>query len=232
VRPQFGIDQALGSASAWGRVLVRAGFLRPFVRVALDVHVHGVENLTGLAQPFIVVANHASHLDSALVYSFLPGRLSRRLSTGAAADHWFTSRTRSLLPRVLFNAFPVDRQGRSLRPRYRGLAQQLLRAGVPLLIFPEGTRSRDGRMHRFTPGAARLAVTNKVPCVPVAITGAWSAWPPTARLPRRLRAPVHITFGTPLVPRRGELPTAFNERVQATVRRLVLETGSRRRRPA
>ena len=37
MRPQFGIDQALGSASAWGRVLVRAGFLRPFVRVALDV---------------------------------------------------------------------------------------------------------------------------------------------------------------------------------------------------
>jgi 1-acyl-sn-glycerol-3-phosphate acyltransferase len=69
---------------------------------------------------------------------------------------------------AVFNAFPVDRTG--LRGRH-DLGTSLLDDGVPLLLFPEGTRSRTGEMGAFKPGAAALCISRDVPCLPVAIGG-------------------------------------------------------------
>jgi 1-acyl-sn-glycerol-3-phosphate acyltransferase len=200
--------------------------LRPVLRAAVSLHVHGRERLKGLTGPFVVVGNHSSHLDTAAIFDALPGRLARRLSTGAAADHFFSSPARALIPRLFFNVFPVDRPGRKLPGgrSHRGLAGQLLDRGVPLLIFPEGTRSRTGVAGPFTPGTARLCTTRGVPCVPAALVGAHAAWPANRRLWRRGRPDVHVTFGTPLRPKTGEPSIVFGARVQAEVLRLHDQT--------
>src|SRR5699024_2538287 len=109
---------------------------------------------------------------------------------------------------LIFNAFPVDRTGTGAN---RGLSKQLLKAGVPLLIFPEGTRSRTGKMGSFKIGAAGLAKAVGVPVVPVALIGAYEAMPRGARWPRRGRPRVVVAVGEPLVAREKEPTSSFND---------------------
>ena len=123
------------------------------------------------------------------------------------------------LTALFFNAFPVDRTG--LRGRKRGLATSLLDDGVPLLLFPEGTRSRTGEMGNFKPGAAALCISRDVPCLPVAIVGAADAMPygqnwPDTRPPAGLRL-----FGEPMRAEDGETVAQFSERIAKEVRGLV-----------
>ena len=91
-------------------------------------------------------------------------------------------------------AFPVQ-EGESDSPAVRQ-ALRLLRQGEPLVIFPEGGRSPDGRLQTFRPGAFRLALAVGAPVVPVTIVGAFEAWPARRRFPRPGR--VIITYHAPL----------------------------------
>lgn len=170
-----------------------------------------------LEGPCIVVANHSSHLDAPLVLGSVPPRVRRDLATGVAADYFFTAPHKRLFTELVFNAFPVDRTGGGAN---RGLSKQLLRAGVPLLIFPEGTRSRTGKMGSFKIGAAGLAKAVGVPVLPVALIGAYEAMPRGARWPRRGRPPVVVAVGEPLQARHKEPTAAFNGRIETAVREL------------
>jgi 1-acyl-sn-glycerol-3-phosphate acyltransferase len=135
---------------AGARFVAQRLLLKPFVWSITDITVLGRENLKRLSGPFVVVSNHSSHLDAPLIIGALPRKLSRYVAAGAAADYFFDVWWRKGLTSLFFNAFPVDRTG--LRGR-RGMATDLLDAGVPLLLFPEGTRSRTGEMGQFKPGA-------------------------------------------------------------------------------
>jgi 1-acyl-sn-glycerol-3-phosphate acyltransferase len=168
----------------------------------------------------IVVANHSSHLDAPLVLGSVPRRIRRDLATGVAADYFFTAPHKRMFTELIFNAFPVDRTGTGAN---RGLSKQLLKAGVPLLIFPEGTRSRTGKMGSFKIGAAGLAKAVGVPVVPVALIGAYEAMPRGARWPRRGRPRVVVAVGEPLVAREKEPTSSFNDRIEASVRALYAE---------
>ena len=198
------------------RAAAQALLLRPLVWSVLRVEVHGTPHLDSLDndEAFVVVANHSSHFDAPLVIGGLPPRLRQRISTGAAADyffaHWYTAGPTQLF----FNAFPVDRTGSRNR---KGLAGQLLSNGVPVFVFPEGTRSRTGGMAPFKPGAAALCISHQVPAVPVALVGAFAAWPAGARRWRPNRPPVHVVFGAPMKPLPGEIAVAFTERLRAKV---------------
>ena len=190
-------------SSPWQRAArsaTRLLFLKPFVWRLLDVRVHGHDRLINTPETFVVVGNHSSHLDAPLIFGALPGRMSKYLATGAAADHFFDKWWSAAYTSLLFNAFPIERSGKSKsddhkRSSRRGLAQQLLNDGIPILLFAEGTRSRTGAMGPLRPGAASLAIARNVPVIPVAIVGAYAAWPPEepALRPssgaRRLRAP-------------------------------------------
>ena len=153
--------------------------LKPVVWSQLTVHVHGEQNLEGVEEPFIVIANHSSHFDGPLIMSALPRRLSKNLATGAAADTFFTKWQNAALIQLFMNGFPVNRAGTR---SHRGMAKQLLSEGVPIFLFPEGTRSRTGGMGPFTPGVAALAISFNCQVVPSAIVGAFAAWP--AKEPR------------------------------------------------
>lgn len=223
-------------AQAIARRATRMLVLKPYVWRLLRVHVHGVERLADCPDTFVVVGNHSSHFDTPLIFGALPPRLSRYLSAGAAADYWFTNWWRAGAASHLFNAFPVERRMKpsekkklaeqksaSAKKRdekaksHRGLAAALLSDGIPILLFPEGGRSYNGAMNVFTPGAAGLAIARNVPIVPVAIVGAFAAWPPHQKHLPKGRPPVHVVFGDPMRPNPGEITYRFNERVRRKV---------------
>jgi 1-acyl-sn-glycerol-3-phosphate acyltransferase len=203
---------------AGARFVAQRLLLKPFVWSITDITVLGRENLKRLSGPFVVVSNHSSHLDAPLIIGALPRKLSRYVAAGAAADYFFDVWWRKGLTSLFFNAFPVDRTG--LRGR-RGMATDLLDAGVPLLLFPEGTRSRTGEMGQFKPGAAALCISRDVPCVPIAIVGANEAMPRGKVLPHKGRPQIFITFGEPMIPEDGETTLQFSDRISKEVRGLV-----------
>jgi 1-acyl-sn-glycerol-3-phosphate acyltransferase len=202
---------------AAARFVAQRGLLKPLVWRLATVTVLGRERLRGLNAPFVVVSNHTSHLDAPLILGALPRRLSRYIAAGAAADYFFDVWWRKGLTALFFNAFPVDRTG--LRGR-KGLATSLLDDGVPLLLFPEGTRSRTGEMGAFKPGAAALCISRDVPCLPIAIVGAAEAMPYGKNWPESGRPPIYVVFGEPMRTEDGEIASEFSERIAKEVRSL------------
>ncbi len=196
------------------RLVAQHLIMKPYMWSALTVHIHGRRNLDSVKAPFVAVANHSSHVDAPLIFGGLPRRLSKNLSAGAASDYFFQSWYKALPTTLFFNSFPVERQGRGHR---RSLAGELLTEGVPLLIFPEGTRSRTGAMARFTPGAAALSISRNVPILPIALVGAYAAMPYGANVPVPGRPHVHIVFGRPLRAAPGEIAHQFAERIHRYV---------------
>jgi 1-acyl-sn-glycerol-3-phosphate acyltransferase len=203
---------------AGARFVAQRGLLKPLVWRLATVTVLGRENLDRLSGPFVMVSNHSSHLDAPLLFGSLPRKLSRYVAAGAAADYFFDVWWRKGLTALFYNAFPVDRTG--LRGK-RGMATSLLDDGVPLLLFPEGTRSRTGEMGNFKPGAAALCISRDVPCLPVGIVGASDAMPRGASWPLKGRPPVYVVFGEPMRPEDGEKAAVFSDRIAKEVRSLV-----------
>jgi 1-acyl-sn-glycerol-3-phosphate acyltransferase len=201
------------------RFVAQRGLLKPLVWTLVKVSVHGQERLENLNAPFIVVANHSSHLDAPLIIGWLPRRLSRYLAAGAAADYFFDVRWRKWLTTLFFNAFAIERNGEGKRG---GSSRSLLERDVPLLIFPEGGRSKTGAMGRFKPGAAALAIATKVPCVPIALVGASTAMPRGVNWPKPGRLPVAVVLGAPMLPNAEESAEDFSRRLHDEVRRLHL----------
>ena len=151
--------------------------------------------------PCVLVANHCSHADTAALLAALPAR--RRPVVAAAADYWFGAGApggsvhgaiRAITCRALCAAFPVRRGGGSADLM---VAVAYLAAGHDVIIYPEGTRSRDGATGGFRSGAARLAEAAGVPLVPVGIVGTRGLLPPGGRL---RRGSVGVLIGTPLSP--------------------------------
>jgi 1-acyl-sn-glycerol-3-phosphate acyltransferase len=145
----------------------------------------------------------------------LPPAWRERTATGAAADYFFDVWWRAAATALVFNAFPVERSG--AKGRATRLAREMLGNGWNLLVFPEGTRSKDGWVRDFRLGAARLAVENAVPAVPIAIRGSYQAMPRGKGWPAKGRLPVSVRYGRPVHPRDGENATDFNERMRAAL---------------
>lgn len=210
--------------TAWARTpaaqVVRDGIQRfllgPLVWNQTDPAVFGLDLLNEVRGPVVFVSNHSSHLDAPLILCSLPTRWRERTAVGAAADYFFDARGRAAATAIAFNAFPVDRAGGR---RDTSTAQLLLRDGWSLVVFPEGTRSRDGWVGRFRHGAARLCVEEGVPAVPIAIRGAYAAMPRGSGWPRRGRPPISVRYGRPQVPASGEDHRAFSARLRGELAR-------------
>lgn len=123
-----------------------------------------------LDRPSLIVANHASHIDIAAIFSALPLDEIPRLRVAAARDAIFTQPGPIVcLIRFLFNAFPFERKEKSTESLDR--CAEYLRRGYHVVIFPEGRRSQDGSFLGFTPGFASVAYKTGAPVVPVRIEG-------------------------------------------------------------
>jgi 1-acyl-sn-glycerol-3-phosphate acyltransferase len=234
-QPEAGVPARFTAKShAAVRYVAQRGLLKPAVWTFTKVTVLGRHRLTELNAPFIVVANHLSHLDAPLIMSALPARMARRLAAAAASDYFFDVPWRRGLTSLFFNAFPVRRD--SSDPRRTEPAQEpprperdagysartLLEMGVPILVFPEGGRQKTGRTGQFKTGAARLALELGVPCVPAAIVGTYDAQPPgTSWWPKSGRPPIGVSFGAPLRPTADDNAETFSERLRAEIVELM-----------
>ncbi|WP_217200067.1 lysophospholipid acyltransferase family protein [Streptomyces buecherae] len=226
-RAPFRTAWARSAPAALARDALRTGVLKPLLWAHARPVVTGREHLAGLRGPVVFVANHASHLDTPLILGALPGPVAARTTVGAAADHFFASRLTGVTTALLFNAFPVDRRGdreTGRRGHGAGLATRLIDSGWSVLLFPEGSRSRDGWMGWFRLGAARLCLDAGVPAVPVAVRGTFAALPPGDALPRRDPAPISVRFGRPVVARPDETAPAFRDRMMREVNALWAES--------
>ncbi|AYF98070.1 lysophospholipid acyltransferase family protein [Protaetiibacter intestinalis] len=210
-------DRFTSKSQAAARYVAQRGILKPVAWSTVKVTIVGARQLRSLPKSFVVIANHSSHLDAPLIMGSLPRKQARYLAAGAAADYFFDVWWRRGLTALFFNAFPVDRSG--VNPRSIS-ARSLLERGVPLLVFPEGTRSKDGRMGHFKPGAASLAIASGVPCVPVALVGAGIAHPRGSSWPKPGRLPVGVVFGAPMLPEEGETAAEFTARIRAEIVKL------------
>jgi 1-acyl-sn-glycerol-3-phosphate acyltransferase len=205
-------------ARAAREVVLRAG-LGPLVRRETAVDVQGRDVFDGIEGPVIIVANHSSHLDTALLLTTLPVEWQRRVTVGAAADYFFDAWWRAVGSALAFATFPIERHGIGLSTT----PSKLLAAGWSIVMFPEGTRSPDGWTRRFRPGAAALAAAHRVPIVPVGLSGSYAAMPRGRNWPGPDRPPVHVRFGRPLRARDSEDVLDFNERVRRSIGALLDE---------
>lgn len=148
--------------------------------------------------PYIIAANHSSHLDLGAVLSAVAQARGRdaaeRLHVLGARDYFFDKRLKTWFFSRFFNVVPIRREQTGLD----GLrvAKSILAAGEPLLIFPEATRSRTGEMQAFKPGLGLLAFETNTPVVPAHIDGTFAALPAGAMVPKSGR--VRVRFGAPM----------------------------------
>ncbi len=186
-RREPGLIEAIGQRIA-------GSALSCLLRVWHRLQIEGREHLPA-TPPFILVANHTSHLDALALTTALPWRVRQSTYLLAASDVFFETPTRSLLASVLLNALPMRRQ-RQVRHAIEDLRTRLVEDAFGLVMFPEGTRSATGAMQAFKPGLGMLVAGTAVPVVPCHLEGAFAAWPRQARLPRP--RPVVLRIGAPL----------------------------------
>ncbi|WP_421743065.1 lysophospholipid acyltransferase family protein [Cellulomonas sp.] len=160
-------------------------------------HLVGGYKVRGAApyEAMVIVANHSSHADTPALIAAFPAPYKPVVV--AAEDYWFDKAWMRLGLKLAIGAVPVHRKGGG---GYAGLvegAQAVLGAGSSLLVFPEGTRSTDGRLGELRSGAVRIAREFDVPILPVAIVGTHDLLPKGGRLHP---GPVEVRLGHPIQP--------------------------------
>ena len=140
--------------------------------------------------PVLLAANHQSFLDPMLLTYALPRECHYMARDTLFRNKYFAGIIRTV------NAFPIKRATADLAGVREALRR--LRAGALVLTFPEGTRTTDGRVGTFQPGVFTIARRAGVSVVPVAIEGAFQAWPRGSKLPRPAR--VLVEYGSRLGP--------------------------------
>jgi 1-acyl-sn-glycerol-3-phosphate acyltransferase len=228
--PRSATDWALPSEpgefpTAWARSrparAVREGILRygfrPLVWFETEPTVEGLDHLDLVRPPVMFVANHASHIDTPLILCSLPKAWRERTAVAAAADYFFDVWWRAASTALVFNTFPIERTGGK---RATDTARRLVDEGWNLVVYPEGTRSRDGWVGRFRHGAARLCREYGIPAVPVALRGTYAAMPRGRSWPVRGRPAVSVRIGRPLRMGEDEEIRSFTRRLQQELARL------------
>jgi 1-acyl-sn-glycerol-3-phosphate acyltransferase len=201
-----------------------AGLVRGWLKLYHRLSIVGREHLPKEGS-FVMVANHASHLDTLCLLSALPVGKLHRAFPAAAKDYFFVSAPRIFLAAVVINALPFERK---LTPRQSlRLCEGLLdNPGNVLILFPEGTRSTTGELGEFKPGVGHLLAGHDVPVVPCRLEGAHRAWPKGTWFPRPRR--VRLIIGAPRS--YGHLPHGKESvlRICAELREVVRELSATR----
>ena len=166
----------------------------PAVRAWFRPEVTGLEHVlrTGCA---ILAANHLSASDEV----FTPVSARRQVVYFAKSEYFTQPGLRGRFKARLFREFghvPVDRADTHAAAATIATGVQLLAAGKALGIYPEGTRSPDGRLHKFRTGVARLALRSGAPVIPVGLVGTGGVLAPGD--PHWHRVPIAVHFGAPL----------------------------------
>lgn len=219
-----------GPNESWARSVgagaVREVFLTCVLGPMIDFYARrrivGREHLDDLAAPVLFVANHSSHMDTPTVLRALPRAWRRRTAVAAAADYFYAKPWLARAVSLAFNTVAVQRSGDGVVPDAASRLTALLEEKWSLVVFAEGTRSRDGTVGRLRSGAAVLAAEHDLVIVPVFVSGTHAVMPVgrawMRRAPGRLagrRQPIAIHFGPPVRPGDGEHRVDVMEQVRA-----------------
>lgn len=183
--------------------------LRPIFRIYFRMRAEGLDHLPPSGS-YIIAPNHVSMLDWAFISYFLP-----RLTRFVVHREYYDNPVMGFGLRIN-GAIPLRTDGADLTAMR--ILRKVLASGEAIILFPEGGISLDGRPKTFHPGIISLAAAAKTPIVPVAIRGAFEAFPRCQRVPRPRR--VTVVFGDPLpAPPRGD--RAIQARQAETLMRAV-----------
>ena len=166
----------------------------PLAKAVWRPTVTGLENVP-TSGGVILASNHLSVVDSVVIPVVVP----RKVVFLAKSDYFTGTGVKGVLSRAWFEGLgmlPVDRDDSKAALASLDTALQVLGRGEAFGIYPEGTRSRDGRLYRGRTGVAHLALTAGVPVVPVGLAGTERLQPVGSTLPRVV--PVRVSFGTPI----------------------------------
>jgi 1-acyl-sn-glycerol-3-phosphate acyltransferase len=170
--------------------LMKYVILGPILRLLFRPKAVGLENIPSDG-PAILAANHQSFLDDLLFPLVVP---KRQVVFLGKADYFDKRYLRWFFKGA--NVIPVRRESRSASEAALRAGVDALKKGMLVGIFPEGTRSPNGNLHRGKTGVARMALEARVAVIPVSITGTFEAMPYDRKIPRPGR--VEIRFGKPL----------------------------------
>ncbi len=168
--------------------------LRLYLRIVHRLRVEGRHHIPETPS-FFLIANHTSHLDALALSSILPLRWSGHVYSVAAGDTFFETTGSTVFASQCLNALPLWRK-KIASHALEDLRDRLSTGANVLILFPEGTRSRDGRLGPFKPGIGKLVAGTTIPVLPCHIEGAHRAWPPTRKYPRF--SPIVVAVGEPL----------------------------------
>ena len=164
----------------------------PLIRGLFIKKVNGIENIPK-GEGFIAAANHCSYLDHYLISCILVPHLNKKVHYLAKKEHFDSLHQR--LWHKWVGAIPIDRQ-KGGKEALR-MAVAYLRKGKVIGIYPEGTRSLDGKLQRGKTGVARLALAAKVPVIPIGIIGSFKILPKGRYMPSAGKAVINI--GKPML---------------------------------
>jgi 1-acyl-sn-glycerol-3-phosphate acyltransferase len=204
------------------RESILSGFFGPVMSWYVRRRIGGREVFNGVQPPVVFVANHSSHMDTPTILRALPWPWRQRTAVAAAADYFYRKRWVAAIVSLLFSTVPIQRKGGGMEKGSADHLHRLLRQRWNLLVYAEGTRSRDGSRGKLHSGAAVLAAENDVPIMPIYVAGTNAAMPPGRTWPKRFRAgmffrrhPIEVRFGPPIRPLPGEHRNETMARVQA-----------------
>jgi 1-acyl-sn-glycerol-3-phosphate acyltransferase len=166
----------------------------PLLRLVFRPESEGLENVP-TEGPAIIASNHLSYAD----WLFMPLTLNRKVTFVAKAEYFTTPGFKGWLQKHFFSGagqVPIDRSGADAAAGAMISAERVLANGDLFGIYPEGTRSHDGRLYRGKTGVARLAIMTGVPVIPVAVVGTDIVAPPGKKFGTWTRPMVR--FGKPL----------------------------------
>jgi 1-acyl-sn-glycerol-3-phosphate acyltransferase len=217
------------------REVILSGILGPLIDFYARRRAIGRDRFRELEPPVVFAANHSSHLDTPTILRSLPRKWRQRTAVAAAVDYFYRNRFVAGLVSLSFNTVPIERRAGGLAGDWQDHFKRLLEQRWNILFFPEGTRSRDGRIGKLRSGAAFLAARNRIPLVPIYVEGTHRAMPPGQSWPRRLPGPlwrrrhqVTVRFGEPIYPGADEDPDAVMDRVRSFLEDQAAAHGPRR----
>jgi 1-acyl-sn-glycerol-3-phosphate acyltransferase len=186
------------ATSPWARTIRSAAWWwevsRHVKHYCTPLRVEGQEHFDRTRTPAIFIPNHRSHLDSLVSYEVIPPRLRRRTAIAAASDRFYRVGWKGAKFSLLYNAFPIERGGGRKALEY---AEELLDKEWALIVYPEGTRSRDGTVQPFHHGVSILALGHRVPVIPIYMHGTAAIMPVGSRRLGR-PGPVTVAIGEPV----------------------------------
>jgi 1-acyl-sn-glycerol-3-phosphate acyltransferase len=170
-------------------------WVRGVLRLTERVEVIGREHLPAAA-PFVMVANHSSHLDVMVLATALPLRLRNCVIPLAAGDTFFETPVVAAFAASMMNALPLWRKNCG-HHAIDTLRQRLIAEPCGYILFPEGTRTRTGLMSPFRHGIGMLVAAANAPVIPCHLDGTFAALPPGVKWPRPRR--IVLRIGKPLL---------------------------------